>query len=92
MQFFTSPYSYLLDGCSSFDYSLTTNGLCHTFNGVQLSELMKPKGQQTRINKAFENVFEKKSRATRRFRGVGQSEGKFDVYYVYYVKKKFFCT
>ena len=74
-------WDYFLDGCNSFlDYSLTSNGVCHVFNGVQTSELLKEEWRQTEIIKAFDSVFEKIPRDTKRFRGVGQSEGKLNKY------------
>ena len=63
-------------GCTSFDYSLTSNGLCHTFNGIEMSHLLIQKWKFTEINKAFQNVFKNFSRQTKTFRGIGRSEGK----------------
>ena len=73
-------WNFFFGSCNSFDYSLTSNGLCHTFNGVQLSELLKEKWRLAEINRAFENIFEKIPRESKRFRGVGQSEGKLNKY------------
>ena len=54
-------------GCISFDYSLTSNGLCHTFNGIETSLLLKQKWRFTEVNKAFERIFEKSFGGKRTF-------------------------
>ena len=40
-------------GCEGFQPSLTTNGMCYTFNGKKTSELWKPSGMIT----TFANLF-----------------------------------
>ena len=42
----------LQGGCDHFHPTLTTNGICHTFNGNELSEIWKP----DELTAAFENV------------------------------------
>ena len=62
-------------GCPSSGYSLTSNGLCHTFNGIEASNLLKPKWKYTEIITAFKNIFEEFQTPKMTFRGIGDSEG-----------------
>ena len=64
------------NGCRFFDNTFTSNGLCHTFSGIETSHLLKQKWKKTEINKAVENLFEKTQRPKMTFRGIGHSEGK----------------
>ena len=41
-----------------FDNTFTGNGLCHTFSGIETSQLLKQKWRTTEIYKAVENLFE----------------------------------
>ena len=43
-------------GCPSSSYSLTSNGLCHTFNGIEASNLLKPEWKHTEIITAFKKM------------------------------------
>ena len=67
-----SPKS-LSEGCLYFKRSLTSNGLCHTFNGKKPSKLWK--------QSAITNIIEDKLMSAHddddfKFRGTGVSEGK----------------
>lgn len=52
-------------GCKGFHPSLTTNGMCYTFNGKETSELWQPSEMFT----TFANLFPASSQANRTFGG-----------------------
>ena len=63
----------LQGGCDHFHPTLTTNGICHTFNGNELSEIWKP----DELTAAFENVSKTKHVHTKEyFGGAGSVQGK----------------
>ena len=68
------------NGCNSFDYGITSNGLCHIFNGFGTLDLFKQKWMSTELVKAFGSIFETFVKRTNKFRGVGHSEGKNKLY------------
>ena len=58
-------------GCDNFLPTLTTNGLCHTYNGKSPAEIWK----KTEIMDVFHEVFPTKH-TNERFDGAGTVEGK----------------
>ena len=61
-----------IDGCPHFYYSLTSNGLCQTFNGVEASQAWI----DSEIIQSFTNLFGGFHDQNYTFRGIGYSEGK----------------
>ena len=61
-------------GCDDFEPSLTTNGICYTFNGKEASELWKPSEMIT----TFTNIFPPHSRYDKTFGGSRTVQGKLD--------------
>ena len=59
-----------LPGCDFFDQMLTTNGLCHSFNGINPSKIWK------NSNVAFEKVIGRRHKGNFHFGGSGSEEGK----------------
>lgn len=62
----------MAEGCLDFYNSLTSNGLCYTFNGIDSSNIWK----DAEIIQAFNKVFGQQKNEEKKFRGIGQSEGK----------------
>ena len=60
-----------IDGCIEFQPILTSNGLCHSFNGIQTEQTW----YDSEITRAFESIFGKFVTKKKKFRGIGQSEG-----------------
>ena len=58
--------------CSKLYHSLTSNGLCHSFNGYSVSKLWK----DSRIVQSFGSVFKWSKEEDKKFRDVGSAEGK----------------
>ena len=58
-------------GCQYFEPSLTTNGLCYTFNGKHSSELWK----DSEITTAFANLFPLKAKNDKIFGGTRTTQG-----------------
>ena len=58
-------------GCGEFSQSLTNNGICHSFNGMEPSKIWK----DAEIIRAFNQVFGKYLTKDHNFRGSGSSEG-----------------
>ena len=63
----------IIRGCMDFYHSLTSNGLCQSFNSIEPSRLWK----DADIIQSFNQVFGRFQDKNRRFRGIGHSEGKF---------------
>ena len=64
----------LLSGCNHFHPMLTTNGMCHTFNGESLSTIWKP----SKIIAAFNKVFNTDNDHKREyFGGAGSVQGEY---------------
>ena len=61
-------------GCEDFSTTLTTNGICYTFNGKEASELWKPSEMIT----TFTNIFPPHSRYDKTFGGSRTVQGKLD--------------
>ena len=59
-------------GCNGFHPSLTTNGMCYTFNGKETSELWQPSEMFT----TFANLFPLKHKTNNTFGGRGTVQGK----------------
>ena len=59
-------------GCTHFNPSLTSNGLCYTFNGLQPSSIWQP----SRITRAIEEKTTK-DLTLQKFGGVGSNEGDY---------------
>ena len=62
----------LVESCNKLYHSLTSNGLCHSFNGYSGSKLWK----DSRIVQSFGSVFEGSKEEDKKFRGVGSAEGR----------------
>ena len=60
-------------GCEGFHPSLTTNGICYTFNGKETSELWKPSD----IINTFTNLFPSHSRNDKTFGGSRTVQGNY---------------
>lgn len=58
-------------GCKNFQPSLTTNGMCYTFNGKETSELWKP----SEIMSSFSNLFPSNHKSDKTFGGSGTVQG-----------------
>ena len=58
-------------GCEDFYPSLTTNGMCYTFNGRSASEVWK----SSEIVTTFDNLFESQSKSEKIFGGSGTVQG-----------------
>ena len=58
-------------GCDSFHPTLTTNGLCYTFNSEAPAEIWKP----SEITNTFQDLFPFKD-STEVFQGAAMGEGK----------------
>ena len=58
-------------GCQDFEPSLTTNGMCYTFNGKHSSELWKDSEMTT----AFANLFPLKAKNDKIFGGARTTQG-----------------
>ena len=58
-------------GCEGFYPSLTTNGMCYTFNGKATSELW----QSSEISTTFANLFSSQSQSNRTFGGQRSVQG-----------------
>ena len=57
--------------CENFHHTLTSNGMCNTFNGKTPSDIWTP----NRLIKSFNNVFPPKKLKPFNFGGIGSSEG-----------------
>ena len=62
----------LVESCGKLYHSLTSNGLCHSFNGYSVPKVWK----DSRIVQSFGSVFEGSKEENKKFRGLGSSEGK----------------
>ena len=60
-------------GCDGFQPSLTTNGMCYTFNGRKASELWK----SSKIINTFSNIFPAHSRNNNTFGGSKTVQGNY---------------
>ena len=60
-----------IGGCQNFHHTLTSNGMCNTFNGKTPSDIWTP----NRLIKSFNNVFPPKKLKPFNFGGIGSSEG-----------------
>ena len=58
-------------GCHEFQPSLTTNGMCYTFNGKKTSEIWKP----SRMTTTFEELFPSQSMNDKKFGGSRTTQG-----------------
>ena len=58
-------------GCPYFEPSLTTNGICYTFNGKHSSELWK----DSKMTSTFANVFPLKTKSDKVFGGTRTAQG-----------------
>ena len=59
-------------GCDIFEPSITTNGLCYTFNGQRSSEIWKPSKMMT----AFSHLFQSGAKSKNKFGGTRTVQGK----------------
>ena len=79
---FKVPLMSKRPGCMEFRHSLTSNGLCQSFNSIEPSRLWK----DAEIIQSFNQVFGRFQDKIRRFRGVGHSEGKLlETFYLYFM-------
>ena len=58
-------------GCEGFQPSITTNGMCHTFNGKPSSNLWKSSEMIT----TFTNLFPQHNKTNKTFGGSGSVQG-----------------
>ena len=58
-------------GCEDFEPSLTSNGICYTFNGYHSSELWKV----SKVSTTFAKLFPSKMKSDKTFGGSGTSQG-----------------
>ena len=72
--------------CGDFQYSLTSNGMCYSYNGMDTSKLW----QDGKITKVFTETFGRYQTKIKRFRGIGHSEGKPVLQVVYFVENLYF--
>ena len=59
--------------CDEFHPILTSNGLCHSFNGIGPEKIYS----DAKIVRAFTSLFGNIDEQSKKFRGSGHSEGKF---------------
>ena len=59
-------------GCDDFKVSLTTNGMCYTFNGKRSSDIW----QSSEMITTFSNIFPLHSNNNKRFGGTRTVQGK----------------
>ena len=59
-------------GCNDFEPSLTTNGMCYTFNGIKTSELWK----SSEMMSTFAKLFPSHSESNKNFGGSKTVQGK----------------
>ena len=61
-------------GCEGFQPSLTTNGMCYTFNGKENDELWK----SSLLTSTFKNLFPLMSENNKTFGGERTAQGNFN--------------
>ena len=61
----------IVNGCLDFQPILTSNGLCHSFNGVETAKMWF----DSEIIQSFNTVFGRFQNHKKQFRGIGPSEG-----------------
>ena len=66
-----SKFDSNIGGCQNFHHTLTSNGMCNTFNGKTSSDIWTP----NRLIKSFNMVFSSKKLKPFNFGGMGSSEG-----------------
>ena len=64
-----------LEGCTDLPPILTSNGLCYSFNGIDTSDIWRKALRSTDILQSFSKVFGILKHETKKFRGIGHSEG-----------------
>ena len=62
-------------GCNGFQPSLTTNGMCYTFNGKNVIDLWK----SSEVITTFDNLFQENSKNNKTFGGSRSVQGKHSV-------------
>ena len=62
----------LSGGCDHFDQTLTSKGLCYSFNGYSPSAVWRPSKLVTELDKKYE-----RQSPNQKFAGAGSNEGKF---------------
>ena len=67
------------EGCADMFPVLTDNGLCYSFNGMETSKVWNQTLRDSEILQSFSTVFGTPDEQTRRFRGIGHSEGKHHI-------------
>ena len=63
-------------GCDDFHPSLTTNGICYTFNGKKTSDLWK----SSKLTTTFSNLFQTYSKNNNTFGGSRTVQGNYQQY------------
>ena len=58
-------------GCEGFEPSITTNGMCYTFNGKHSSEIWTA----SKMMKAFQNLFPSQIKSNKTFGGSRTAQG-----------------
>ena len=64
-----------LEGQADLYPVLTSNGLCYSFNGIDTSDVWRQTLRSTKILESFSKVFGTLKHETKKFRGIGHSEG-----------------
>ena len=64
-----------LEGQADLRPILTSNGLCYSFNGIDTSDVWRQTLRSTKILESFSKVFGTLKHETKKFRGIGHSEG-----------------
>ena len=64
-----------LERCADLRPILTSNGLCYSFNGFDSSDVWRQSLRNTDILQSFSKVFGTLKHETRKFRGIGHTEG-----------------
>ena len=68
-------------GCQNFHHTLTSNGMCNTFNGKTPYDIWTP----NRLIRSFNKVFPPKKLKPFNFGGMGSSEGKSKIFLNHFV-------
>ena len=64
-----------LEECVDLHPILTSNGLCYSFNGIDTSDVWIQAVRSSEVLQSFSKVFGNLKHETKKFRGIGHSEG-----------------
>ena len=68
---FLNHHPNVTEGCQEFQPLLTSNGLCHSFNGIDTAQIW----YTSDMIQSFNTIFGTSNTQTKKFRGIDQSEG-----------------